>query len=223
LSIDRRDSDFTRFFWYRVKTDGKENYDTARDVVIYRVARLPFGLTCNTFFLSATIRELADMYKSEFPTAANLSDSSTFVDDFVAGAENDDAVIKLHYELISLMNQIRLPMAKWATSSPTLKEMRKDDDLEYKVVTQVLGIGWDTESDTFSIDPTDTTEGHAKGPTTKRQILQLTARLYDPLGLQSPISVIGKLLFQDTWRRGISWDELLPPDLGALWNVWVSS
>jgi hypothetical protein len=104
-----------------------------------------------------------------------------------------------------------------------LKEVWKADDLEWKGGTQVLGIGWDTESNTLSIDPRDVTEGHAEGPATKRQILQVTARFYDPLGLLSPVSVIGKLLFQDTWRRGIAWDEILPPDLGSLWNTWISS
>jgi hypothetical protein len=73
------------------------------------------------------------------------------------------------------------------------------------------------------MDPRDVTEGHAEGPATKRQILRVTARFYDPLGLLSPISVIGKLLFQDSWRRGIAWDELLPPDLVTLWNTWVST
>jgi hypothetical protein len=152
LSLDRRDRDFTRFLWYHVTTDGEGNYDT-EDVIAHRFTRLPFGLTFSSFLLSATVRELADMYKSEFHGAANLVDSSTFMDDFAAGAENDDAVISLYYELTFLMNKIRLPMAKWATSSPMLKEVWKADDLECKVVTEVLGIGWDTESDTLHKPP----------------------------------------------------------------------
>ena len=42
------------------------------------------------------------------------------------------------------------------------------------------------------------------------------------MNLLSPVSVVGKL-FQDTWCRGLAWDELLPSDLGALWNTWVST
>jgi len=63
------------------------------------------------------------MYKAEFPTAAALVDSSTFMDDFAAGAENDDRVTSLCYELVNLMIQICLPMAKWATNSEHLKEV----------------------------------------------------------------------------------------------------
>jgi len=92
LSLNRRDRDLTMFFWHLVTKDEDGNYDTTRDIITYRFTRLPFGLTCSTFLLSATIRELADMYKAEFPTAAALVDNSIFMDYLVAGAENDDCV-----------------------------------------------------------------------------------------------------------------------------------
>jgi len=80
-----------------------------------------------------------------------------------------------------------------------------------------------TELDTFSMDHRDVIGKYVEGPTTKRQVLQAMASFYDPLGLLSPVSVVGKLLFQDTWCRGLAWDETLPSDLGALWNTWVST
>jgi hypothetical protein len=57
------------------------------------------------------------------------------MDDFAAGAENGDGVINLYYELTSMMNQIRQPMAKWATNSHRFKEVWKADCLEFKEVT----------------------------------------------------------------------------------------
>jgi len=223
LSLNRRDRDLTRFFWYRVIKDEDGNYDTTAETVTYRFIRLPFGLTYSPFLLSATIRELVGMYKTEFPTAAALVDNSTFMDDVAAGTESDNCVTKLYYELIQLMNRIRLPMVKWATNSKYLKDVWRTEGVDFKEVTQTLGIDWDTESDTFSMDPRDVSGEYVEGPTTKRQVLQATARFYDPLGLLSPVSVVGKLLFQDTWCRGLAWDELLPSDLGALWNTWVST
>jgi len=73
------------------------------------------------------------------------------------------------------------------------------------------------------MDPRDVTGEYIERPTTNRQVLQITARFYDPLGLMSPVSVVGKLLFQDTFCRGLAWYKLLPSDLGALWNTWVST
>ena len=80
-------------------------------------------------------------------------DNSTFMDDFAAGAENDDCVTNLYYELVHLMNQIRLPMVKWVTNSKHLKEAWRTDGVDFKEVTQTLGIDWDTESDAFLMDP----------------------------------------------------------------------
>ena len=99
---------------------------------MYRFTRLPFGLTCSPFLLSAPIRELADMYMAEFSTAAALVDNSTFMEYFAVGAENDDCVTNLYFELVHLMNQIRLPMAKWATNSKHLKEVWRTDGVDLK-------------------------------------------------------------------------------------------
>jgi hypothetical protein len=142
--------------------------------------------------------------------------------DLAAGAENDGRVNRLYYELVSPMNQTLLPMAKWATNSEQLKEVWRTESVGFKKITQTLGVDWDTKSDTLLMDPRDVIDEYVEGPTTKRQVLQATARFYDALGLLAPVSV-GKLLFQDTWCRGLAWDELLPSDLGALWNTWVTA
>jgi hypothetical protein len=89
--------------------------------------------------------------------------------------------------------------------------------------TQVLGTHWNTKTDTFTVDHKNVTNNIRDGPATKRQLLQATARFYDPLGLLSPVSLIAKTLFQDTWSRGMEWDEILPPDLGTRWHRWVAT
>ena len=104
-----------------------------------------------------------------------------------------------------------------------LKAIWRAEDQDTEVRTQVLGVSWNTETDCFSFDPEGITRKLPEGPTTKRQLLQTTARFYNPLGLHSPVSVVGKLLFQDTWCREIDWNELLPPDLGAQCYAWVST
>ena len=103
---------------------------------------MPFGITCSPFLLSATIGEFADRYKAEFPTAAALVDNCNFMDDFAAGEENDVRVICIYYELENAMNQIRLPMAKWATNSEKLKEIWRTEGVDLKEITQTLEIEW---------------------------------------------------------------------------------
>ncbi|GFU23450.1 integrase catalytic domain-containing protein [Nephila pilipes] len=58
-------------------------------------------------------------------------------------------------------------------------------------------------------------------PFTKRWLLRCIASCYDPLGLLSPFTIIGKILFQETWILGIKWDELLPTNLSTMWYAAV--
>jgi hypothetical protein len=91
------------------------------EVMTYRFTRLPFGLTCSPFLLSAAVTEHADRHKDTFPTAAPLIDSNTFMDDFAAGTENDNDAITMYYELTALMKLFNFALAKWAWNSDQLK------------------------------------------------------------------------------------------------------
>ena len=77
LVLDKEDRDLTRFFRYRTTTDGEGRYHTIDEVTTYRLTRLPFGLTCSPFLLSATLGEHAERYKATFPAAAPLKDINT--------------------------------------------------------------------------------------------------------------------------------------------------
>jgi len=72
LSLDWKDRDVTRFLWYRISEDDKGNRYTTNEVVTYRFTRLPFGLTCSPFLLTATLRQLATMCREWYPKAAPL-------------------------------------------------------------------------------------------------------------------------------------------------------
>lgn len=222
LHLDERDRDLTRFLWFRAdKQNG--NWSTTDDVISYRFTRLPFGLTCSPFLLSATLRELATRSSDKYPTAAKLLDKSTFMDDFAASAEDDSEAITIYYEMSGMLRQIKMPMAKWATNSVPLQGIWEAEGREIKREVRVLGVGWSTESDSLVFDHRDITDKLSNEPATKRAVLQAIARFYDPLGLLSPVSMAGKILFQDTWCRGLHWDEILPRDIAERWQLWTST
>ena len=224
LQLEVKDRDLSRFFWYRVTRNKEGNYSTTNEVICYRFTRLPFGLTCSSFLLSASVWELATLHKDSFSTAAALVDRSIFMNDFVAGAKEDNCVITIYYQLTAVMRKFSFSMGKWASNSELLKNIWRVGGLEIKSVTQVLGVNWDTTRDTLFTDSRDVTDKVHYGPSTKRQLLQTTtSSFYDPMDLMSPVLITGKLIFQDSWCRGEGWDELLPEDLRTRWRNWVNS
>jgi hypothetical protein len=142
------------------------------------------------------------MYREKYPTAAPLIDTSMFMDDFVAGMEDGNGAVSLYYELTGLMKTIKLPTDKWATNSEELKEIWKAEGQDIRGMTQALGIDWYTEPDTLSVDSRD---------------------ILDNMGLFSHVSAIRKTLYQETWCRGMQWEEILPHDIRARWYVWMTS
>jgi len=53
---------------------------------------------------------------------------------------------------------------------------------------------------------------------TKREVLQQSSRLYDPLGFLAPITVQAKILLQELWQLKIKWDELLNDSHSMRWQ-----
>ncbi|GFS63707.1 uncharacterized protein TNIN_485571 [Trichonephila inaurata madagascariensis] len=75
---------------------------------------------------------------------------------------------------------------------------------------QVLGLVWNVKEDTFSISYRET---ESKEEVTKRRILSLAHRIFDPIGFTCPITLIPKLLIQECWKIEASWDSKLPIDI----------
>jgi len=133
------------------------------------------------------------------------------MEDFAASVTHDNDIITILIEIMSLMKSVHLPMYKWATNFIHLQNIWRTQGLPLQTETQVLGMDWETQSDTIHIDHMDITRALPERPVTKRQVLQFTSRFYDPLGLFLPVALMGKLIFQYTWTRGLAWDKLPPP------------
>ena len=49
----------------------------------------------------------------------------------------------------------------------------------------------------------------------------MLARVYDPLGLLIPFTVLAKCLFQELWELRLDWDEVLPDEKAELFCRWM--
>ena len=86
---------------------------------------------------------------------------------------------------------------------------------------KVLGIRWNTTLDqlVFSLDAM--LEESVVARPTKRIVISLISRIYDPLGFLSPVTVRFKILMQELCKNKLGWDQLLSGELLAKWMKMV--
>jgi len=90
-------------------------------------------------------------------------------------------------------------------------------DCEDSPHDRVLGVLWNIERDAFCFRP-----NVVEGTLTRRGMLSIISRIYDPLGFISPVIVTARTLFQETCRLRLGWDEVLPSSLIGRWKHWIS-
>lgn len=82
---------------------------------------------------------------------------------------------------------------------------------------KVLGLSWDTHSDTIcaTANPDTTVYTYMA---TKREILKWSSSIFDPLGLITPVTITAKLFLQQLWQLQLKWNNLLTEELCKTWH-----
>ncbi|XP_028400806.1 uncharacterized protein LOC114523939 [Dendronephthya gigantea] len=75
--------------------------------------------------------------------------------------------------------------------------------------TKILGVNWDVETDNLYYEFDEIQHYARMLPPTKRTVLRLVAKIFDPLGLLSAFTVKLKMMFQDICKHKVNWDDEL--------------
>ncbi len=86
---------------------------------------------------------------------------------------------------------------------------------------KILGLNWNVETDEIQYDLSAMVNYASALPPTKRSVLRLTAKIFDPLGLLSPFMITMKILFQILCNQGVNWDDSLDGEALAAWKRFV--
>lgn len=77
-----------------------------------------------------------------------------------------------------------------------------------------MGLRWNPNDNYFNFS-VDVNMSHV---ITKRQNLSTISKIFDPLGLTGPVTVIAKLILQRLWQSKADWDESLLMDIHTTWQ-----
>ena len=189
---------------------------------IFQLNTVTYGTSPAPFLAIRCLKAISDEFKEKFPIAAKVIESDFYVDDLLSGADDINSLHQLRTEITQILDSCGFKLAKWF-SNHTNYQSESDEKLlgiDSTESTKTLGIFWKPLNDLFYFKLEDT---YSSLQVTKRNILSVTSRLFDPLGLLGPIIIKPKILIQELWLNQLDWDETIPQHLNEVWQNFINT
>ncbi|KRY80857.1 hypothetical protein T4D_4773 [Trichinella pseudospiralis] len=188
ISLRPEDRDVCRFLWQEAGAEAP--------VKTYRLTRVGFGLACSPFLAMQVVRQHARQC-GEIDTLIDRVVTDMYVDDLATSCDDSGEARNLVKKLSDLMRSGGFSLKKWASNDVSaLHDLPEEDQSPSGEgrLWKTLGLFWNRCSDhlNFVIPPAV----ELSRCDTKRQLVSLAARVFDPLGCLAPFTVRAKQLFQ---------------------------
>ncbi|GFX18868.1 integrase catalytic domain-containing protein [Trichonephila clavipes] len=147
------------------------------------------------------------------------------MDDIVSGAPDLETAQQLQSQLKDALQSCGMNLHKWSSNSPELLNSSLSSDVEHSFSTDIdlfvktLGISWKPFEDCFVFKVSVS----VKHIYTKREVLSVIAKLYDPLGFLGPVIAKAKVFLQQLWQCKLDWDDVLPNSIANEWREFVTT
>jgi hypothetical protein len=188
--------------------------------------RALFGLTSSPFLLAGVLNHHLDQWKENYSEVVKEIDDNLYVDDLMMGGATVPETKEKKTIATEVFEDAAFTTHKWHSNESELEgdeAATRDENCEGTYAKQqlggtenhegkLLGLPWNREKDTLSV------EMSAADCSSKRSVLTELAKIYDPLGLVSPSTLVAKLLYREICDAKISWDETLPETNLKVWK-----
>ena len=212
VMVPAEDRDALRFLWY-----------TDDHVTQYRMTTHLFGGIWSSSVASYALQQCSLACDDEFIKHHILN--SFYVDDLVASVKSVEEVCSLINTLKNTLLSRGFNLRKYVVNDEDLMNQIPsidrsdsiDTNFSYEGDLKALGMAWDVNSDEFYFRLGQ----NVRYVHTKAGMLSVVASIFNPLGLVSPITITGMMLFQDATRLKIGWKEELSEELNKKWVDWL--
>ena len=192
ISITPEERDYLHFLWKR-----------KGELITFRHKRVVFGVTCSPFLLGATIQlHLKNVLNgfinvSVSPGTLQKMNECFYSDNCVNSVDSKEDLLLFMDEATRVMQTAGFDLRQW--------EYTNDGQTDK---TTVLGVVWNKKSDFLNVNLSFLKDFNFD-PLTKRVMLSIAQRIFDPIGFTCPVMLYPKLLIQQSWKENIDWDEEL--------------
>ena len=225
VRLEPKDRPYHRFLFTEKEGEEPEEYEFLVHC---------FGNAGSPTIAISVVRHFAKTKIDQCPRAVETVLESTYVDDTVDSFETvDEAERVVKFLRDEVYAPIVMKLRKFASNSTDLMKRLEQDHWakNFELIgenqtmnmptKQVLGVHWETETDVLSF-PKGKFGFKIPEKTNKRAILKVTASIFDPVGMASPILVAARMLIQKCWILGLDWNDEVPREIQVPWEKWCS-
>ena len=180
----------------------------------FRYATQIFGFTSSPFILGSILRFHAA--QSPLDECRAVMENKFYVDNLVVTESDPVRLAEMYSQVRKRLQEGGLVVQSRNSNCDSLRRgMRRDGTLRAHEGRweMVLGYWYDPLSEKLRIAPVRCDASAS----TKRRILSESARIFDPLSLCQP-GTISRILVEELWKRGLNWDEEVPPEFQSSWK-----
>nr|XP_042913096.1 uncharacterized protein LOC107448485 [Parasteatoda tepidariorum] len=213
LLIDEHDRDYLRFLW-------SEQFPPKK-IEVFRNRTVTFGVKSSTFLLAGTIKYHIKNYKESHPLACKVLNKNLYVDDLITGTNTIEDGLLLSRDAKLILKDASINLRKWKSNSKELCQKWQDTKFEKYPSEETVPLKvWNTLKDKFNLDLKSLIDSLENVKNTKRSVLRISSKLFDPMGYITAFTIRIKVLLQEIWEQGLEWDEEFGDILRLKWQKW---
>jgi hypothetical protein len=215
-----------RFLW--------RGTDYHREPEVYAMSSMIFGASCSPYLAQEIKNRHALNFQDQCPKAVEAIIKQHFMDDYLNSHETVNDAVEVAKQVIEIHQNAGFNLRNFVSNNdqvlsllPQAEEIVKEvflNPMQHDVTEKILGTYWNVLNDTyeFKLNYNKITPAILSytRPPTKRELLRIVMSIYDPIGLLSHALIRAKVIIQETWRSGISWDQPITPLLFTKWKEW---
>ncbi|CAH1963989.1 unnamed protein product [Acanthoscelides obtectus] len=199
--------------------------NTSEDIAHYKLNTITYGTASASFLAVRCLQQVGQDNLEKYPKTSKVILNDFYVDDLISGSDSVDDAKQLKNELAAILDSYGFPLRKWLSNRvETLEQTVNNESNTFQLnndeTRKTLGVFWNAQSDVFKY--TVEIDQFVLKRITKRGMLSAISKIFDPLGILSPVTVTVKLMIQELWQLKAGWDDIVTPKVSKGWTKFIS-
>ncbi|KAL0829582.1 hypothetical protein ABMA28_003093 [Loxostege sticticalis] len=206
--VAEKNRDLQRILWRE---------DESKPIQIFKLNTITYGTASASYLSTRCLWELGEEQDDEL--IKTIIQKDFYVDDLITGANSELALSYIQQSVSKALESGCFKLRKYKSNIPTIFQninVNEHDALTISESSSTLGLGWTPSNDMLHF-PIKNFLNNENDVITKRVIMSNSFKIFDPLGILSPVVIQPKIILQRLWQQKMDWDEPVTQEIKGDW------